>query len=87
MVTWRTTRKRKEWNQHFSSQLYPPIVPLPSYSLSSSTGVYSSGASSHDYVNYAYVGGSQNPRGDPVPQGALNFTMVLPDGEYQLKYM
>jgi len=33
------------------------------------------------------VGGSQNPLKDPVPQGTLKFTTVLPDGLYEFRYM
>ena len=38
-------------------------------------------------MDYAYVGGSQNPLKDPVPQGTLKFTTVLPDGQYEFRYM
>ncbi len=49
--------------------------------------MYPSGAESHKYVDYAYVGGTQNPRKDPVPVGKLNFTAVLPNGKYDYRYM
>ena len=51
------------------------------------SGVYPAGAASHLYVDYSYVGGEQNPLKDPVPQGSLNFTAVLPNGKYDYRYM
>ena len=50
-------------------------------------GVYPDGAPSHGYVDFAYVGGTQNPLKDPVPRGSLNFTATLPNGVYHYKYM
>ena len=50
-------------------------------------GVYPEGAPSHGYVDFSYVGGTQNPLKDPVPRGSLNFTATLPNGVYHYKYM
>ena len=50
-------------------------------------GVYPDGTASHGYVDFAYVGGTQNPRKDPVSKGSLNFTATLPNGVYHYQYM
>lgn len=50
-------------------------------------GVYQRGASSYDYVDFYYVGGTQNPYKDPVPSGQLKFMSYLPAGQYDYRYL
>lgn len=50
-------------------------------------GLYQSGTSDKAYLDFSYVGGSQNPLKDPVPQGVLNFTVTVPQGAYQFRYL
>lgn len=59
--------------------IHPFVVPQ--------TGVYSAGSNNMKYVDFAYVGGTQNPRSDPVPKGQLKFTAVLPNGNYDYRYL
>ena len=50
-------------------------------------GVYKKGDESHLYVDYYYVGGTQNPYKDPVPNGEIKFTSYLPSGVYDYRYL
>ena len=50
-------------------------------------GVFQSGSSNYKYVDFMYVGGSQNPLADPVPQGKLQFGAFLPNGKYDYRYL
>ena len=50
-------------------------------------GLYPKGADNDFYVDFCYVGGGQNPLSDPVPKGNLNFTVTLPNGDYQVRYL
>ncbi|XP_065062872.1 uncharacterized protein LOC135689548 isoform X1 [Rhopilema esculentum] len=50
-------------------------------------GVYQKGVDSHEYVDYYYVGGTQNPYKDPVPNGELKFSSYLPAGIYEYRYL
>lgn len=50
-------------------------------------GVYPRNAVGRGYVDYSYVGGSQNPLKDPVPEGTLQFFTTLPNGVYNYRYM
>ena len=52
-----------------------------------SSGVYPHGAENHKYVDFVYVGGTQNPKSDPVPKGSLKLTALLPDGQYDYRYL
>ena len=50
-------------------------------------GIYPQDAAGDGYVDFRYVGGAQNPRGDPVHKGKLEFQLFLPDDTYELRYM
>lgn len=50
-------------------------------------GLYPKGADNDFYVDFCYVGGQQNPLADPVPKGTLNFTVTLPNGTYDVRYL
>eukprot|EP00794_Sanderia_malayensis_P020371 gene20371-22380_t len=49
--------------------------------------VYKHGESSYEYVDFYYVGGTQNPYKDPVPKGQLKFVSYLPAGTYDYRYL
>ena len=51
------------------------------------SGVYKHGSESHQYIDYYYVGGTQNPYKDPVPNGDLKFRSYLPAGTYDYRYL
>lgn len=50
-------------------------------------GIYPEGAPGHSYLDFSYVGGTQNPLKDPVPVGTLQFRNTLPNGTYNYRYM
>lgn len=50
-------------------------------------GVFPSGSNNLKYVDFMYVGGTQNPLADPVPKGQVKFTAVLPNGKYDYRYL
>lgn len=50
-------------------------------------GVYQSGASNKAYVDYVYVGGSQNPMSEVITNGNVSFITYLPHGSYDIRYL
>ena len=64
-----------------------PFVSFSLYVSLSVTGIFPQDAENHKYVDFSYVGGTQNPRADPVPKGNIQFTLILPNGSYDVRYM
>ena len=62
-------------------------VPTDDASRKDWLGVFPASATSDGFVDFRYVGGSQNPKGDPVTSGKLPFQLFLPDGGYTVRYM
>lgn len=63
-------------------------VPVDEASHSDWIGVFPHGSSdNHNYLDYYFVGGSQNPLKDPVPSGQLTFKTFVPKGKYDFRYM
>lgn len=62
-------------------------VPIDQATNKDWIGVYRKGDASHLYVDYYYVGGSQNPYKDPVPNGEIKFKSYLPAGIYDYRYL
>lgn len=62
-------------------------VPLDEATSKDWIGVYPSGSNNSFYVDFKYVGGTQNPLADPVPKGNLNFEVRLPNGKYDVRYL
>ena len=62
-------------------------VPTDEATSKDWVGLYPKGADDDFYVDFRYVGGGQNPSADPVPKGNLNFTVTLPNGPYELRYL
>ena len=63
------------------------IVPTDEATNKDWIGLYPKGADNDFYVDFCYVGGQQNPLADPVPKGTLNFTITLPNGAYDVRYL
>ena len=73
---------------HFGSNVTVSwSIPLDEATSKDWIGVYPSGSNNSFYVDFKYVGGSQNPLADPVPKGHLNFEVNLPNGKYDLRYL
>ena len=62
-------------------------VPVDDGSRTDWVGVYPQNASGDGYVDFRYVGGGQNPKGEPVDKGTLPFLLFLPDDTYDVRYM
>ena len=63
------------------------VVPMDEATSKDWIGLYPKGTDNDFYVDFSYVGGKQNPLEDPVPEGALNFTVTLPNGAYEVRYL
>ena len=51
-------------------------------------GIYPKGVTNHDYVDYIYVGGSQNPTSEIITEGKVQLNMVsVPAGSYDVRYL
>lgn len=62
-------------------------VPVDDAARTDWLGIFPQNASGDGYVDFRYVGGGQNPKGDPVHSGKLPFLLFLPDGTYNLRYL
>lgn len=62
-------------------------VPVDDGARTDWLGVFPQEAPGDGYVDFRYVGGGQNPRGDPVHSGKLPFSLFLPDDNYDVRYM
>lgn len=74
-----------------SSSEKPVVVkwnmPVDEASSTDWIGVYPHSASNHMYVDYMYVGGTQNPTSEVLPSGNVTFTTFLPQGKYDVRYL
>ena len=51
-------------------------------------GIYPKGVTNHDYVDFVYVGGTQNPLSEIITKGNVQLKMVsLPAGSYDVRYL
>ena len=55
--------------------------------LSVCTAVIPKGGPNNGYLDYRYIQGGQNPASEEVPKGVLSFQTVLPNGEYDYRYL
>ena len=62
-------------------------VPVDDATRTDWLGIFPQDASDDGYVDFRYVGGGQNPKGDPVYSGKLQFSLFLPDDTYEVRYM
>ena len=62
-------------------------VPVDDAARTDWLGIFPQDASYDGYVDFRYVGGGQNPKGDPVYTGKLSFLLFLPDDTYEVRYM
>ena len=62
-------------------------VPADDASRTDWLGIFPPNATDDGYVDFRYVGGGQNPGGDPVNSGDLSFLLFLPDGTYEVHYL
>ena len=62
-------------------------VPADDASRTDWLGVFPPNAAGDGYVDFRYVGGGQNPRGEPVDKGTLPFLLFLPDDTYSIRYI
>lgn len=62
-------------------------VPVDDAARTDWLGIYPQEAAGDGYVDFRYVGGNQNPTGDPVHSGKLPFSLFLPDDTYEVRYV
>jgi len=63
-------------------------VPVDEASSKDWIAIYpASSKSNEDYLDYSYVGGSQNPLSQAIPEGETTFDVYLPSGTYKVKYL
>jgi len=63
-------------------------MPVDEASHSDWIGVYPHGSTDNkNYVDFYYVGGTQNPLKDAVPQGKITLKTFLPEGKYDYRYL